>query len=496
MNEISKQQTSHKKGGDSMTNKQKPSNKSYVISVSLFTGCYRHIRISADDTLADLHSAILDAFGFIDDQAHAFFMDNKAWSGADSYSSLSLGGHHRPTQKHALLSLGLVPGKAFKYVFGFDDGCHFQLKVLKVLEESTDRSAVIRQKGDAHTQHAWNKDDRLVNFPEIYPPKMIKSLYKALPLPESTVNLLIQYFNAFSNLYWIIPLHKALDIFNRQNPAIGETHFLKFAQVARHDDQFFHIMGEDELYADYHKAISPMDRLIINRNLFVADEDKLPELQRNQEGKPYYVPPKEELLKYQDELYFEKNTAFFALRDYLLKGRRLSRERAEGIADELQLIAYMGDADNPQSVHDLVEDMGYTFRSMEDLEQFFQLFFTLSNNTRMPSNRGYTPEEMKKLSDYRPTSIILKDGYKKAIRDGVMNIQELRAGVADMGFPTVEMQISFLNELDRIQKELEAESANTPGKQPLTSVSRNASCPCGSGRKYKHCCGKDKPLLN
>ena len=54
--------------------------KGYVISVSLCTGCYRHIQIAASATLYRLHKAILDAFEFVDDHMHAFFMDNHLWS--------------------------------------------------------------------------------------------------------------------------------------------------------------------------------------------------------------------------------------------------------------------------------------------------------------------------------------------------------------------------------------------------------------------------------
>ena len=36
--------------------------ESFVISVSLGTGCYRHIQISANATLYKLHQAILKAF--------------------------------------------------------------------------------------------------------------------------------------------------------------------------------------------------------------------------------------------------------------------------------------------------------------------------------------------------------------------------------------------------------------------------------------------------
>ncbi|MFN7095303.1 MAG: SEC-C metal-binding domain-containing protein, partial [Burkholderiales bacterium] len=39
------------------------------------------------------------------------------------------------------------------------------------------------------------------------------------------------------------------------------------------------------------------------------------------------------------------------------------------------------------------------------------------------------------------------------------------------------------------QKLVHAESVSLLTKQPA-AISRNSSCPCGSGKKYKHCCGK------
>ena len=60
---------------------------SYVISVSVGTGCYRHIQISKSATLYKLHKAIISAFDFEDDHAHVFFMDNHYWSGYDAFFS-------------------------------------------------------------------------------------------------------------------------------------------------------------------------------------------------------------------------------------------------------------------------------------------------------------------------------------------------------------------------------------------------------------------------
>lgn len=34
------------------------------------------------------------------------------------------------------------------------------------------------------------------------------------------------------------------------------------------------------------------------------------------------------------------------------------------------------------------------------------------------------------------------------------------------------------------------DSANAPRVRKSEKISRNAPCPCGSGKKYKHCCGR------
>ena len=70
---------------------------SYVISVSAGTGCYRHIQISQGATLFRLHRAILAAFDFEDDHAHAFFMDNHCWSRNNAFFSMKMNGRERLT---------------------------------------------------------------------------------------------------------------------------------------------------------------------------------------------------------------------------------------------------------------------------------------------------------------------------------------------------------------------------------------------------------------
>lgn len=135
------------------------SKQSYVISVSLGTGCYRHIQISGSSTLLELHGAILDAFQFDDDHAHAFFMDNVKWSDWDCYYAEGIEEYCRTTGKYTLEQAGLYKGKQFKYVFDFGDEWTFQCKVLRVVEESTVKPKIIRSKGKAPDQYGGWEDE-------------------------------------------------------------------------------------------------------------------------------------------------------------------------------------------------------------------------------------------------------------------------------------------------------------------------------------------------
>ncbi len=133
--------------------------RSFIISVSPGTGCYRHIRISGNNTLWDLHAAILDAFDFVDDHAHAFFMDNICWSDEDSYYAEGLEPELRVTHTYLLDSVGLYKGMKFKYIFDFGDEWVFQCKVLQVLNENTDEPAILKSKGENPEQYPVWEDE-------------------------------------------------------------------------------------------------------------------------------------------------------------------------------------------------------------------------------------------------------------------------------------------------------------------------------------------------
>jgi len=141
--------------------------RSYIISVSIQPGCYRHIRISANMTLENLHEIIISETEFRDVQhLHAFFMDNKVWGSHDSFYGYDANGGNQPGDRIdrdvRLSQLALFKGKQFVYVFDFGEEWTFKCRVLQVLDEDTEKPVVIRSKGEPPGQYAdedLNEDD-------------------------------------------------------------------------------------------------------------------------------------------------------------------------------------------------------------------------------------------------------------------------------------------------------------------------------------------------
>lgn len=136
-----------------------PSKVSYVISVSLRPGCYRHIRISGGSTLSELHLAIQEAFSFDNDHAYAFFLDNVEWSSQDCYYAEEVSSGYRKASKYRMERVGLQKGQKFKYLFDFGDEWLFQCKVLRVLEEETTGAEIIKSKGESPQQYPEYDDE-------------------------------------------------------------------------------------------------------------------------------------------------------------------------------------------------------------------------------------------------------------------------------------------------------------------------------------------------
>ena len=326
--------------------------------------------------------------------------------------------------------------------------------------------------------------EQYIELPEEYTRRELNARYREIPLKDTTSRLLRKYFNAMANLYGIIPLHKAKEIIFSLSPKlVTEEEFLSFAEIARHECEDYYILGDNELYSDV-RHTKPLDREIISAVLMAESIDCVIEIKRNQQGKPYYVPDKNHLLEYVDPCYCEDTPEMRKLRAFLKGNCDMSDEREAVVFEELLRGARLA-AIQLADVFEYLDNLGVRLKSQRDVERFTALYNAFHNTTRMPCNRGYTPDEMMRVMPPKEgfKSLSLGPNIKKYLQTGEMDIEDFRKQILTMDLPSEAMRFDLLKQLADIKP-----SASQPEKQK--KVGRNDPCPCGSGKKYKRCCGK------
>lgn len=189
-----------------------------------------------------------------------------------------------------------------------------------------------------------------------------------------------------------------------------------------------------ERHLSRQQAFSVYDGYIISDYFEYGEDEEFEQLLLNIKNKSYYIPDKKELLKYADDLYFEMTPQLVALKEYVLKNMCDDEQRVEYLIDDIQLAC---STEAPlQEIFFEFERKRIEFSGMPQMNKVMGLITDVYNNTRLWSNRGHTPSELSNFSK-TPNSKVIP-------------------------FPT-----------ERSEK-----------------IGRNEPCPCGSGKKYKRCCGK------
>lgn len=339
------------------------------------------------------------------------------------------------------------------------------------------------------------KNNEEILFPKRYDRRQLNTLYRQIPLKDTTSRLLRKYFNAFANLYGIIPLEKAYEIIHSQCPRlITEGEFYAFAEIARHECEDYYIMGDEELYVDGKKT--PLSQYeIINVILLARDEEDdgggemYLRTKRMQAGKPYYIPDKQSLLLYADHYYYEETKELEAARRFFTRTLKMDDAAAFFALLDMCFLARFtdphGDGELP-----LIKAFDYRKLRRKDLETFLDLYTRFCNNSRMHCNRGYTPEEMVAMRPQKakqPTSLTFGPNIQELLDSGEWDREEFKEMLRSMGLPVDGLETTPVTGKAKVENKEEAPIIPLP-----TKAGRNDPCPCGSGKKYKNCCGKNR----
>jgi hypothetical protein len=336
-----------------------------------------------------------------------------------------------------------------------------------------------------------------MEFPTRYDRATLKRQYVKLALSDETVDLLHRYFDAMAGLYQVIPLETAYEIIKSQNMNfISKGKFAEFSNIARREKHRYFILGLEDLYLN-EKTEKDIEREIVHEDLVDFDLDYYYHVAEGQQGKPYHVPLKKELLRYSEPFYEEETEHTRAMLRFIkneLKyedGSAPDDETAEGVLSDFIVIIRASGPEPLETLKDImyvIERMKLAFENEGKAHEFIKLYNNFYNNTRLPINRGHTPgeiSEIEKLEGGIPKTVQFGPKLIQQLRDGEWDMDELRKMLMGMDYPSEELRIETLRKLEDIDNEIASSKAGAAVKP-----GRNDPCPCGSGEKYKNCCGR------
>ena len=191
-----------------------------------------------------------------------------------------------------------------------------------------------------------------------------------------------------------------------------------------------------------HEAISYREDIHIEEagfsNSRVFDPQRVLQEHQARSEVPFYPFTKQELLKAGVTDFVERNKSYEQLVSFLLKNFAIERDGADEVAEECVYAAKNGL--NPNDVMQFLSQT-FEFDSLDTIQEMMNRVVQLMNNTRQWFLKGHTPVELG--------------------REERKHLQPVpSAGAAHNGPREVE------------------------------KIGRNEPCPCGSGKKYKKCCGR------
>ena len=178
-----------------------------------------------------------------------------------------------------------------------------------------------------------------------------------------------------------------------------------------------------------------MDGYIVEETIYALDKGNFKDFVASTIDKEYFVPSKELLEKMNDELYYEPSLHVEKLKSYLRTNYLKDEETINEAVIAITMISKVDCDKTGKTIEFMLDELtnfGVEFEDLAQVNEMIRHIIPVINTTRKWINKGYTANELSP------------------------------------------------HQLDTI----------TGQKVKVIDIGRNEPCPCGSGKKYKKCCGK------
>lgn len=225
---------------------------------------------------------------------------------------------------------------------------------------------------------------------------------------------------------------------------------------------------EDPLYSE--KGI------FVHLQLF--ENEEFGYLLRQQMDKDFYIPSAQQIDEICRTGYEASSSEYKKLESFFIKKLRIPYEQA--VTWCLQVWANSYESESPSKIINKMTEANIEFEE-KMINELLELLVAAHNNTRMKENRGYKPSEMarKMPIDKMPTIVPASSKAATILKDAVPQLQA-------MGVP-----VDLNGNTDVIQTTMFPKGMNEEPIRVEKKIYPNDPCPCGSGKKYKKCCGKN-----
>ena len=213
-------------------------------------------------------------------------------------------------------------------------------------------------------------------------------------------------------------------------------------------------------------------------HLQLFENEEFAHLLRQQMDKDFYIPSAQQIDEICRTGYEASSSEYKKLESFFIKKLRLPYEQA--VTWCLQVWANSYEGESPSKIINKMTEVNIVFEE-KMINELLELLVAAHNNTRMKENRGYKPSEIarKMPIDKMPTIVPASSKAAAILKDAAPQLQA-------MGVP-----VDLNRNTDVIQTTMFPRGLNEEPIRVEKKIYPNDPCPCGSGKKYKKCCGKN-----
>ncbi len=205
-------------------------------------------------------------------------------------------------------------------------------------------------------------------------------------------------------------------------------------------------------------------------------------LEKRQREVPYYIPSGKEIQAFAEDVVAASGDAYEELQAFFHENMHLPWEIVELLSyGAFQTFSTGG---MPSDYFELLDENGVEFDSEEQAQQLVSLLMKVNNQTRMFELRGHSPEEMAQFAPKKGA----KNGRTKVVPMSSLAAQMLETSSREL--KNMGLDVDTDATAASIPGMFLPDGAKGSGKLVTRKVYPNDPCPCGSGKKYKKCCGK------